>query len=132
VADFIGTCNILEAEVARADDGRVQLRIGGLGEVAALNMGGVTPGMKGVLALRPEQVAIGQSLTPQADENRFSGRIFDFLYLGDVTVYVVELPNGSRVEAMLPNSAPGRAKFFEAGDAVEISWRIDAGRFLTD
>ena len=37
-----------------------------------------------------------------------------------------------RVEAMLPNSAPGRAKFFEPGDAVEISWRVDAGRFLTD
>ena len=45
---------------------------------------------------------------------------------------LVELPNGSRVEAMLPNSAPGRAKFFEPGDAVEISWRFDAGRFLTE
>jgi spermidine/putrescine transport system ATP-binding protein len=33
---------------------------------------------------------------------------------------------------MLPNSAPGRAKFFEPGDAVEISWRYDAGRFLTE
>jgi spermidine/putrescine transport system ATP-binding protein len=85
-----------------------------------------------VLALRPEQVAIGQQLTPDADENHFLGKVFDFLYLGDVTVYVVELPNGNRVEAMLPNSAPGRAKFFEAGDPVQISWRIDAGRFLTD
>jgi hypothetical protein len=62
----------------------------------------------------------------------YAGKVFDFLYLGDVTVYVVELPNGSRVEAMLPNSAPGRAKFFEAGDPVQISWRVDAGRFLTD
>jgi len=132
VADFIGTCNILEAEVARMDDGRVQLRIGGLGEVVAPQAGNVAPGTKGVLALRPEQVAIGQSLTPEAAENHFSGRVFDFLYLGDVTVYVVELANGSRVEAMLPNSAPGRAKFFEAGDAVDISWRADAGRFLTD
>ena len=33
---------------------------------------------------------------------------------------------------MLPNSAPGRAKFFEPGDAVDISWRYDAGRFLTE
>ena len=58
--------------------------------------------------------------------------MFDFLYLGDVTVYVVELRDGSRVEAMLPNSAPGRAKFFEPGDLVEIGWRSDAGRFLTE
>ena len=132
VADFIGTCNILDAEVARVDGGRMRLHIDGLGEVAALQTDNVATGARGVLALRPEQVAIGQQLPPNADENHFVGKVFDFLYLGDVTVYVVELPNGSRVEAMLPNSAPGRAKFFEAGDPVQISWRIDAGRFLTE
>ncbi len=132
VADFIGTCNILDAQVARVEGGRMHLHIEGLGEVAALQADGVAAGNRGVLALRPEQVAISPRLAPDADENHFSGKVFDFLYLGDVTVYVVELPNGSRVEAMLPNSAPGRAKFFEAGDPVQISWRIDAGRFLTD
>src|SRR5262245_26415677 len=71
VADFIGTCNILEAEVSRMDEGRLQLRIDGLGEVAALHAGSPTPGTKGVLALRPEQVAIGPRLTRDADENHF-------------------------------------------------------------
>jgi spermidine/putrescine transport system ATP-binding protein len=132
VADFIGTCNILEAEVARTDAGRMQLHIPGLGEVQTTQADGAKPGDKGVLALRPEQVAIRPQLQPDPDDNHFAGKVFDFLYLGDVTVYVVELPNGSRVEAMLPNSAPGRAKFFEPGDAVEISWRFDAGRFLTE
>jgi spermidine/putrescine transport system ATP-binding protein len=132
VADFIGTCNILDAEVVRVESGRMRLRIDGLGEVAAIQTDSARAGDKGVLALRPEQVAIGPQLQPDPDENHFAGKVFDFLYLGDVTVYVVELPNGSRVEAMLPNSAPGRAKFFEPGDAVEISWRLDAGRFLTD
>ena len=132
VADFIGTCNILEAEVARIDAGRMQLRIPGLGEVQTTHTEGARAGEKGVLALRPEQVVISPRLESRPDENHFAGKVFDFLYLGDVTVYVVELPNGSRVEAMLPNSAPGRAKFFEPGDAVEISWRFDAGRFLTE
>ncbi|HTS51833.1 MAG TPA: ABC transporter ATP-binding protein [Burkholderiales bacterium] len=132
VADFIGTCNILDANVVRIEGGRMQLHIDGLGEVVALQTGAVAAGTKGVLALRPEQVAISQRLASDVHENHFAGTVFDFLYLGDVTVYVVELPNGSRVEAMLPNSAPGRAKFFEAGDRVEISWRIDAGRFLTE
>jgi spermidine/putrescine transport system ATP-binding protein len=109
----------------------MRLRVGGLGEVEALHVDGVRAGAKGALALRPEQVSISQQLQPQPGQNHFAGRVFDFLYLGDVTVYVVELPNGTRVEAMLPNSAPGRAKFFEPGDAVEISWRYDSGRFLT-
>ena len=132
VADFIGTCNILDAAVARVEDGRVQLRIEGLGEVDAVRTDDVQAGQKGVLALRPEQVAISRERRPNDSENRFAGKVFDFLYLGDVTVYVVELANGSRVEAMLPNSAPGRAFFFEAGDEVEISWRFDAGRFLVE
>src|SRR5581483_2068553 len=134
VADFIGTCNILEAEVIEVQRERLRLRIAGLGEVdaQATDANVRMAGDRGVLALRPEQMAISAQLTPHPDENHFTGKVFDFLYLGDVTVYVVELPNGSRIEAMLPNSAPGRAKFFEPGDAVEISWRADAGRFLID
>jgi spermidine/putrescine transport system ATP-binding protein len=132
VADFIGSSNILDARVLDVARERMKLAIDGLGEVVATAIDGVQPGARGALALRPEQVSISQRLEPGAEENHFSGKIFDFLYLGDVTVYVVELPNGSRIEAMLPNSAPGRAKFFEPGDSVDIGWRYDAGRFLRD
>jgi spermidine/putrescine transport system ATP-binding protein len=132
VADFIGTCNILDAQVLGVENGRLRLCITGLGEVQALGIDRIQPGAQGALALRPERVAISQQLKPSPDENHFRGHVFDSLYFGDVTVYVVELPNGSRIEAMLPNSAPGRVKFFEPGDAVEISWRVDAGRFLAD
>src|SRR6185295_15876331 len=96
VADFIGTCNILDAEVVRMDGERTRLRIDGLGEVVAIQSDGVKVGDRGVLALRPEQVAISPQLPPGPEENHFSGHVFDFLYLGDVTVYLVELPNGSR------------------------------------
>jgi len=132
VADFIGTCNILEAEVASIDSRTIRLNILGLGEVTATRIDSAKSGQRGALALRPEQVEISTQLQPDSQRNHFAGKVHDFLYLGDVTVYVVELPNGTRVEAMLPNSAPGRAKFFEPGDAVEISWRADAGRFLPD
>ncbi len=50
--------------------------------------------------------------------------------MGDVTVYRVETPGGSRVEALLANSQGGRAKFFEVGDAVEMSWPVNAGHFI--
>jgi spermidine/putrescine transport system ATP-binding protein len=132
VADFIGTCNILEAEVQAIDGERMRVKIQELGEVNVLRTETARVGQRGALALRPEQVAISAQLAADAASNHFAGKVFDFLYLGDVTVYVVELANGSRIEAMLPNSAPGRAKFFEAGDAVDISWRFDAGRFLPD
>jgi spermidine/putrescine transport system ATP-binding protein len=52
--------------------------------------------------------------------------------MGDVTVYRVETPGGTRIEALLANSQSGRAKFFEVGDAVEMSWPIDAGHFIAE
>jgi hypothetical protein len=47
--------------------------------------------------------------------------------MGDVTVYRVETPGGTRIEALLANSQSGRAKFFEVRDAVRC-WSVDAGQ----
>ncbi len=135
VADFIGTCNLLEGEVAAHSRDALELRLDGIGTVRSSPVEGqverLVPGVRGVLALRPEKVAISRE-APLPGHNRTTGKVFDFLYLGDVTIYVVELDSGVRVEAMLPNSAPGRAKFFEAGDSVHVGWLPEAGVFLTD
>jgi spermidine/putrescine transport system ATP-binding protein len=132
VADFIGQCNLLEGEVRSVDGASMTVRLDGIGEVRSINPEGDAPGTRGVIALRPEKVAIAGELPADADLNRFSGQVFDFLYLGDVTVYIVELPGGGRIEALLPNSAAGRARFFEPGDKVQVGWRYDAGHFLND
>ena len=60
------------------------------------------------------------------------GTVADLLYMGDVTVYKVETEGGARVEALLANSQSGRTKFFEVGDAVEMSWAVDAGHFIAE
>ena len=65
-------------------------------------------------------------------DNHYRGTVADLLYMGDVTVYRVATPGGMRVEALLANSQSGRAKFFEAGDAVEMSWSVDAGHFIEE
>jgi len=54
------------------------------------------------------------------------------LYMGDVTVYRVDTPGGAVIEALLANSQSGRAKFFEAGDAVEMTWPVAAGHFIAE
>lgn len=132
VADFIGTCNLIEAEVAAVGDEKMILEIKGMGEVAAKNPGRAVSGKRGILALRPEKVRIDARISPGVEENHFRGRVHDFLYMGDVTVYIVEIGEGVHVEALLPNSAAGRPKILEKGDSVEISWRFDAGSFLDE
>jgi spermidine/putrescine transport system ATP-binding protein len=130
VADFIGHLNQLEASVTRVGHTHVHLEVAGLGEIVAPLPKETAFGMKGVFAIRPEQVRIGVHGELDELKNHFSGKVHTLLYRGDVSVYKVALPNGAMIEALLPNSAPGRAELFEVGDAVKIGWRHDAGMFL--
>jgi spermidine/putrescine transport system ATP-binding protein len=130
VADFIGKCNMLEATVLEAASHGLRLDAKGLGEIAAPAAEGARAGQAGVLAIRPEQVRIQAPDAPHELKNHFNGKVHDFLYVGEVTTYVVELGNGARIEALLANSAPGRARFFDVGEAVRVAWRHDAGVFL--
>ncbi len=129
VADFIGNVNMHEATVESAD-GRLTLELGTLGRIFAPARDGVRAGARGVFVIRPEQVSIRAAAEVSSDHNQFEGIVNDFLHIGDVTTYIVDLPDGKRFEALLPNSAPGRAKFFEVGDRVRLSWKAEAGAFL--
>ncbi|HEY3327048.1 MAG TPA: ABC transporter ATP-binding protein [Novimethylophilus sp.] len=132
VADFIGNINMLDAQVLENTHGHLQLGIDGLGEVLAPSMPGPMAGGHGLLALRPEQVRIVAGSEDIDLKNRFSGQVRELLYHGDVTIYTVALANGALFKALRPNSTPGRATFFEVGDAVTVAWRHDAGVFLHD
>jgi len=132
VADFIGHINMLDAEVVEAAHGHSRLLIPGLGEITAPPLAGLAANSKGAFAIRPEQVRIGLHSEVTELKNHFPGVVRNLLYGGDVTVYKVQLANGPTMEALLPNSAPGRAEFFEVGDAVSVGWRHDAGVFLHD
>ena len=81
----------------------------------------------GTVALRPEKIRIARRRAADTTDNQFRGTVSELLYMGDVTVYIVDTPGGRKIEALLANSAPGGAKFFEVGDAVDMSWPAEAG-----
>jgi spermidine/putrescine transport system ATP-binding protein len=130
VADFIGNVNMHEATVKSVEAGRLRLALGRLGEVTAPARESAREGQSGVFVIRPEQVSIRAAADAAPDPNQFEGTVNDFLYVGDVTTYLVDLPDGTRLEALLANSAPGRARFFDVGDRVRLSWKDEAGAFL--
>jgi len=132
VADFIGHINQVEAQVVEATHSHLCLAVAGLGEIIAPPLKGAAGGVKGVFAIRPEQVRIGAHGELDGLKNHFSGVVHNLLYRGEVSVYKVELANGAMIEALLPNAAPGKAELFKVGDAVKLGWRHDAGMFLHD
>lgn len=130
VADFIGHINMIEAQVMKISHANLHLAVSGLGEVIAPLLQGVNIGARGVFSIRPEQVRIGRDGDLDELKNHFFGVVQSLLYQGDVSVYRVKIATGAMIEALLPNSAPGRAELFEVGDAVKLGWRHDAGMFL--
>jgi spermidine/putrescine transport system ATP-binding protein len=132
VASFIGKISLLDCTVLACAGEHLRLDVRGIGEVVAPSLPGLGAGQRGAFALRPEQVKIGAPGEHAELPNRRQGTVFDYLYIGDVTTYIVQLDAGARLSAMLPNSAPGRAKFFEPGDRVELAWPAATGAFLAD
>jgi len=132
VADFIGHCNLLSGPVRDSRDGIVTVDVAGLGPVRVAANSTLATGRPGTVALRPEKIRIAREAPAEASVNRCSGTVSDLLYMGDVTMYKVDTPGGQKVEALLANSASGRTKFFEVGDAVAMSWPIAAGHFIAE
>jgi spermidine/putrescine transport system ATP-binding protein len=130
VADFIGQITMIPAQVEESAHGHRRLMVDGLGEIVTPLPQGVVIGDKGVFAIRPEQVRIGVQAELAELKNHFTGEVHSLLYQGDVSVYRVRLPNGAMIEALLPNSAPGRAELFKVGAEIKVGWRHDAGVFL--
>jgi len=131
VADFIGQCNLFSGPVSASGEGVVTLEVPALGPVRIATDSKLPPGRPGTIALRPEKIRI-HATSADSPDNHFRGTVADLLYLGDVTVYKVATSGGVRIEALLANSQSGSAKFFEVGDAVELSWAIDAGHFIEE
>ena len=132
VADFIGTCNLLLGPSSSGPDGEVTLAIAGLGPVRAVTTQRVAAGGTGAVALRPEKILLQAAGSALQSDNVFHGTVSDFLYQGDVTVYIVTAAGGARIEALLANSAAGRDQFFEVGDAVEFGWPAQAGHYIAE
>jgi spermidine/putrescine transport system ATP-binding protein len=132
VADFIGHCNLLSGPVVANAGGVVTVKVAGLGPVRVAAASALAPGNPATIALRPEKIRIAAAAPADTPDNHFHGNVAELLYMGDVTVYRVDTAGGQQVEALLANSETGRAKFFEAGDAVEMSWPVAAGHFIEE
>ena len=130
VADFIGHCNVLSGEVRENARGIVAVDVAGLGLVTVAADSGCKGSGQAAFALRPEKIRLRRSGALDESDNRFSGSVQSILYMGDVTVYMVQTDAGARIETLLANSGSGATRSFEIGDRVQIGWAADAGHLL--
>jgi len=131
VADFIGDVNLFEGRVTSADGVTVRLAAA---EIAAgfeaLEDDPVPVGGAAWLAVRPEKIQLHVE-RPAGSANLLAGRVADIGYLGDWTVYVVELATGRTVRAARANAARIVERPIGWDDTVWLSFAPDAAVVLT-
>ncbi len=131
VADFIGDVNLIKGSV-RTNEGSVALdwaegRAPLVGQGAAdLSVGGTA-----TFVIRPEKIAISAE-EPQDRNNKVQGKILDIGYLGNLSTYHVELPEGPVGKCEVGDRSRIERRDFTGEDEVWLSWSDTAGMVLAD
>ncbi len=126
VAQFIGENNRLHGRLVQRDGDlcTVELARGEKVRALAVNVG--QPGQPVTLSIRPERVLLNGA--SQQMENRFSGRIAEFIYLGDHVRIRLDVCGESNFFIKQPISQlePGLA----VGDVIPLGFPIEHVRAL--
>jgi len=122
VAQFIGLCNFIPATVTESSGDSLIVEAGQGAQLrAARGANAPAKGAKAVLAVRPENVRIGNA---GPHDNRVAGRVRTVTYLGKASHIRVEAAGAD----LLVEDHGMRASALQPGDAVELA--IDPARVL--
>ncbi len=130
VADFIGEVNLIEGNLKRLSDGQVEVHWAeGAAPIRATANGEAVNGDRVSVAIRPEKISISAT-RPKNSANAIEGRVHDIAYLGNISTYHVETPNGQMIKAQTANIRRVDRRSFTWQDTVWLSFTETAGIVL--
>ncbi|WP_375572532.1 ABC transporter ATP-binding protein [Seohaeicola saemankumensis] len=127
VTEFIGESNILPCTV-EAYDGSIATVIVGGATILSSSAHDLEKGEAGVLALRPEAVFVDVEET-QSGWNCLKLPVKSITFQGALVRFEFDLNGHALVSEVANHHHTPNAK---VGDELNVSWRVDAGRVLTD
>jgi len=131
VAEFIGTINIFEGVVVEDEPDHVLVESEAAGcQLYVTHSAAVPVGAQVAVAVRPEKVMISIK-QPSETRNCTKGIVRDIAYLGDISIYYVELPSGKVIQATLPNLLRLSERDVQWEDEIYLYWRAENGVVLT-
>ncbi|OEU82076.1 MAG: branched-chain amino acid ABC transporter substrate-binding protein [Desulfobacterales bacterium S5133MH4] len=130
VADFIGESNFLEGRIGETDGDRMSVEIKQGLKMWIKKQTRLESGKEVTVAIRPEKIQIlpDGAEVPVDIINRFSGRVNEVVYVGEASVYDINLAPGLVVGVKV-QSGP-LARIHKPGDKVVIGWRARHGLAL--
>jgi putrescine transport system ATP-binding protein len=137
VADFIGSVNMFAGEVSDEGADFVRIHCGELGcQVRAERAVSCARGATVWTAIRPEKINIGRQppvATQSGDgDNVVSGTVREIAYMGDMSIYLVQIESGKMVRVTLPNIMRGAERPIGREERVWLSWHGSSPVVLTE
>ncbi|TFG87851.1 MAG: polyamine ABC transporter ATP-binding protein [Chromatiales bacterium] len=122
VADFIGSVNMFEGRLIEDEPNFVRIEAPELSCTIYVDHGiSSAPGAAVWAAIRPEKIEISRQ-EPSAKENRAKGVVRDIAYMGDLSIYLVQIDSGKTVQVTLPNTVRQINRRLSWDETVWLSW----------
>ncbi|WP_454915359.1 ABC transporter ATP-binding protein [Xanthobacter sediminis] len=132
VADFIGDVNLIDGRIIAASGEETRLSSPLTPHPLHITQGvDARPGEEACIAIRPEKLRISLDEPADTSENCFEGEIWDIGYLGDLSIYHVELAGGQRIKVSQPNLSRVVQRPITWDDKVWVTFAPHAGVVLT-
>jgi len=125
VADFIGETNLIATKIEKASGDKAVCNIGGTATIECVNAAGARIGKEAFVSIRPERI----SLCKAKNNDKLTGIVDRFVYLGTDTQCMLHLENGSEITVRVQN-AHESALDFNVGDRAAMKIDDGAARLL--
>jgi len=124
VADFIGSVNMFEGQVSEEGPDGVRVSCGELGAtVHAARSVACVRGATVWTAIRPEKISISRRQPAAAGaENAVRGTVREIAYMGDLSIYLVQIESGKMLRVTLPNTTRGGERPIAREERVWLTW----------
>ena len=88
------------------------------------------PGAKVAVAIRPEKMQITRERPRRAPTMSLTGTVREIAYMGDLSVYLVQLDSGKTVKVTMPNLVRSAEQRLTWDDKVYLTWHETAAVVL--
>jgi putrescine transport system ATP-binding protein len=132
VADFIGSVNLFEGRIAEEGAGFVRIRSEDLGCMVCVDRSlSCGTGRTVWTAVRPEKINMTRE-SAGLTENVVSGTVKEIAYMGDMSIYLVQIASGRMVRVTLPNILRDAEHRIGRDESVYLSWHASSPVVLTE
>jgi putrescine transport system ATP-binding protein len=131
VADFIGTTNLFEGDVAECQPGMITVNCPETGCALWVDdVGRFSTGQRVWVALRPEKIRLTKQPVSGERVNQLRGTVWELGYLGNRSTYQIKTASGKLITVFAQNERRTSEWSIDWSDEVFVSWDASAALLL--